>query len=115
MFDTFSWTSVGKERIAILAKYEPLQPYLLAELTKSIGAEIFLDIGANIGAYSVMMASLDCIKRVHAFKPTPLTLGELSANIGLNPNASKITVHPIALSELRKSGNFRHRFRFFRR
>ncbi len=106
MFDTFSWTSVGKERIAILAKYEPLQPYLLAELTKSIGAEIFLDIGANIGAYSVMMASLDCIKRVHAFEPTPLTLGELSANIGLNPNASKITVHPIALSNFEKVATF---------
>ncbi|HMF52546.1 MAG TPA: FkbM family methyltransferase [Candidatus Saccharimonadales bacterium] len=102
MLDSFNWTNVAKERIAILAKYEPLQPYMLMELTKSVGAEIFLDIGANIGAYSVIMASIDCIKAVHAFEPTPLTFSELSANIGLNSNASKVTVHPIALSDSEK-------------
>jgi len=52
------------------------------------------------------MAALDCIKSVHAFEPTPLTVDELKANIGLNPNASKIAVHPVALSDTAKVANF---------
>jgi FkbM family methyltransferase len=106
MFEGLNWTDVAKERIAILAKYEPLQPFLLMELTKSIGAEVFLDIGANIGAYSIVMASLQGVKAVHAFEPTPSTCDELTANIGLNSNASKITVHQTALSDSKKSVTF---------
>lgn len=106
MFSSFTWTKTGKQRVAILEKYEPLQPFLFSELSKLIEAETFIDIGANIGAYSIAMAALDCIKSVHAFEPTPLTVGELKANIGLNPNASKITVHPVALSDAARLVNF---------
>ncbi len=35
--------------LAILEKYEPLQPFLFNELSKLIGAKTFVDIGANIG------------------------------------------------------------------
>ena len=106
MLDSFNWTDVAKKRIAILANYEPLQPFLLKELTKTVGAEIFLDIGANIGAYSVIMASLPSIRAVHAFEPTPNTFEELSANIGLNLHASKVVVHPTALSDSKKTVSF---------
>jgi len=50
MFSSFTWTKTGKQRIAILEKYEPLQPFLFSELSKLIEAETFIDIGANIGA-----------------------------------------------------------------
>src|SRR3954463_6470305 len=106
MFSSFTWTKIGKQRVAILEKYEPLQPFLFSELSTLIEAKIFIDIGANIGAYSIAMAALDCIKSVHAFEPTPLTVDELKANIVLNPNASKITVHPVALSDTVKVVNF---------
>jgi FkbM family methyltransferase len=106
MFERLNWTDVAKERVAILAKYEPLQPFLLMELTKSIGAEIFLDIGANIGVYSIIIASLQGIKEVHAFEPTPSTFDELTTNIGLNSNSSKIAVHRTALSDSSKSVTF---------
>jgi FkbM family methyltransferase len=106
MFNSFTWTKTGRQRVAILEKYEPLQPFFFSELSKLIGAATFIDIGANIGAYSIAMASLDCIKSVHAFEPTPVTVDELKANIGLNPHASKITVHPVALSDAAKAVNF---------
>jgi FkbM family methyltransferase len=103
MLDSLNWTHVGKQRLAILAKYEPIQPFLFMELTRAIDAEIFLDVGANIGAYSVLMASLQNIKTIHAFEPTPDTFDELNVNIGLNSNSSKIKTHRLALSDARKS------------
>jgi len=106
MFERLNWTDVAKERIAILAKYEPLQPFLLMELTKSTGAEVFLDIGANIGVYSIIMASLPSVEVIHAFEPTPTTCDELATNIGLNSNSSKIAVHRTALSDSAKSVTF---------
>lgn len=106
MFNSFTWTKTGKQRVAILEKYEPLQPFLFSELSELIEAETFIDVGANIGAYSIAMAALDCIKSVHAFEATPVTVDELKANVGLNPNASKITVHPVALSDTARVVNF---------
>lgn len=99
MLSRMKWTDAAKGRIAILKQYEPIQPYLLQELSKALGAEVFLDIGANIGAYSVLMASLPTIQEAHAFEPTPETYSELRLNVAQNSYASKITPHQIALSD----------------
>lgn len=106
MLGSLNWTDVARERIAILAKYEPIQPFLLMELTRSVGAEIFLDVGANIGAYSILMASLETVEAIHAFEPTPSTFRELNENVKLNSNSPKITTHPVALSDSAKTASF---------
>jgi FkbM family methyltransferase len=101
-----NWTGAARERIALLKQYEPIQPYLLYEMGKAAGSEVFLDIGANIGAYSILMASLPLIQEVHAFEPTPSTNKELVDNVGQNSHASKITTHPVALSDRTGSVKF---------
>jgi FkbM family methyltransferase len=99
MLSRLNWTEAAKERIAILKRYEPIQPYLLYELSKIIAADVFLDIGANIGAYSILMATLPSITEIHAFEPAPDTFGELLANVTQNLNSSKIKSHRVALSD----------------
>jgi FkbM family methyltransferase len=67
---------------------------------------MFLDVGANIGAYSILIASLETVKAVHAFEPTPSTFRELNVNIKLNSNSPKITTHRVALSDSVKTASF---------
>jgi FkbM family methyltransferase len=106
MFRRFKWTKVAEERIAILKLYEPLQPYLLLELTDLAKADTFVDAGANVGAYSILISSLDCITSVHAFEPSPRTSEELAVNVALNEQAHKVTLHKTALSDTESNARF---------
>jgi FkbM family methyltransferase len=106
MFQAFKWTEVAEDRLAILKLYEPLQPYFLLELTELANADTFIDVGANIGAYSVLMTSLACIQKIHAFEPSHLTFEELAANIDINACSRKIDIHKLALSDTEKTVRF---------
>ena len=98
MYAQFTWTAIARERNSILRQYEPLQPFLFYEFAKHLNVETFFDIGANIGAYSLFVASLPGVKSVHAFEPSPETAKELARNIALNEPGKKITVHDKAVS-----------------
>ncbi len=45
---------------------------------------VFLDIGANVGAYSMMM--LDVTNKIYAFEPHPVTFKQLEKNNQVNGN-----------------------------
>lgn len=60
-------------------------------------APVFLDIGANIGAYSLLVAKLDPESQVHSFEPNPAALDTLRNNIALNA-VDNIQVHAVGLS-----------------
>src|SRR5712692_5589889 len=65
-----------------------------------------VDIGANIGYYTVQAASLAGPQgRVLAFEPQPLVRGELIANLTLN-RLSNVTVLPYALSDRTETVRF---------
>jgi len=55
----------------------------------------FLDIGANIGIYTVHVAEV--ASEVHSFEPVPDARDYLLRNLALN-GLSNVTVHPLALS-----------------
>lgn len=57
--------------------------------------DVFFDIGACVGSYSLIAASLGAT--VHAFEPMALNYSHLQQNIWLN-NVENITAWPIALS-----------------
>jgi FkbM family methyltransferase len=62
--------------------------------------KLFLDIGANIGIYTVQVASAKRIAgQCHAFEPMPGNIARLRDNIGLNRLADTVTVHPFGLSD----------------
>jgi FkbM family methyltransferase len=60
--------------------------------------ELFLDIGANIGAYSVL-ASTACKARVIACEPVEATCDRLRRNVGVNLVDDLVTVHRCAVGE----------------
>jgi len=58
--------------------------------------DLFLDIGANVGSYSVLAAGV-CRARSWAFEPDPLTAGHLRRNIAINALEDRVVVHECAL------------------
>ncbi len=61
--------------------------------------DTFVDIGANLGLFSLIAAHLVGPKgRVHAFEPCAKTLERLRGNVALN-RFTNVTVHDLALSD----------------
>ena len=57
----------------------------------------YLDIGANIGLYSLIALTNKHVRHVHSFDPDSATIPYLSANLE-NTKSNKYTVHPYAIS-----------------
>ncbi len=80
----FVYTSIpDKKEIEILRQY-------------STPKTIFLDIGANIGSYSVLL--MDKVKNIYAFEPHPLTAKQCKMNFLLN-NYDEKQIVQLALSD----------------
>lgn len=60
--------------------------------------DLMLDIGANVGSYTVLAAKV-VGAHVHAFEPARETLPRLRANIAANNIAALVTVHDCALGD----------------
>ncbi len=59
-------------------------------------SDLFLDIGANIGSYTVLASGV-CRARTWAFEPDPDTLHHLKRNIAINELDGLVTVFECAL------------------
>ena len=68
----------------------------------------FLDIGANIGYYSLMAASINPELEIHAFEPLPDAQHFLKKSIGEN-RYQNIRLHQIALSDVNDELTFETR------
>jgi FkbM family methyltransferase len=77
-------------------KFEPEFAELIFLFAKN--SENIIDIGANIGWYSLNFNSLEMVKTIHAFEPIPKTFNYLLKHIELN-NSKKIISNNFALSE----------------
>jgi FkbM family methyltransferase len=60
--------------------------------------ELFVDIGANIGSYTLLAAG-EAKARVVAVEPAPATFGDLLANISLNELQDLVQPYNIALGQ----------------
>ena len=58
----------------------------------------FIDIGANVGLYSLFVASRAKVPRILAIEPQPGILDRLRFNLAVNPDVA-VTVLPIALAD----------------
>lgn len=58
--------------------------------------ELFVDVGANIGAYTVLAASIPGT-RCAAFEPAPETFERLTENIRLNDFGSRVQANQLAV------------------
>lgn len=75
--------------------YEPIVMLALKTLLK--GKKTFLDIGANIGYFSMFAASEDSEMQIISFEPDPTNFSILSENVRLN-GIEKIRCEKLALS-----------------
>ena len=78
-------------------KFEPEFTELIFLFAKN--SENIIDIGANVGWYSLNFNSLTMVKNIYAFEPIPKTFNYLLKHIKLN-NSKKIIPNNFALSEL---------------
>ena len=98
LFKRFAWSEPSMSRNELTCRYEPIQPFVFRKFAAAAGCNIVLDIGANVGAYSILSAGLPTVENVHAFEVEEAAFAELRYNILLNGLENKITSHFIAAS-----------------
>ena len=81
------------------AMWEPTQLERLAALARARPFDLFLDIGANTGFYSVMMPMKKLTPEAIAFEPDPGNYARLSANLALNGLGDRVRLFPYALGD----------------
>lgn len=93
----FDWRNPVDKKVAV-GLYERRQIGLLTALAKHYKPEIFLDIGAHAGLYSVLVKTLCPAAAVHAFEPDRTNLSQLRGNLFVNRLDGDVHVHEFALS-----------------
>jgi FkbM family methyltransferase len=75
------------------------EPFTVEWIEQSIEpGDVFYDIGANVGAYSLIAAKTTANQaRIFAFEPSPSSFLDLSRNVALNDCARSIVPLPFAL------------------
>jgi len=99
LFKRFSWSKLSAGRNELTCRYEPFQPFLFVKLASTAECAIVLDIGANIGAYSILSTRAAVVESIHAFEIEEAAFAELNHNIRLNRLEEKVTSHFIAASD----------------
>jgi FkbM family methyltransferase len=85
-------------QIAFYGDYETAQhDYFLDEMDRR-GCDVFIDVGANIGLYSVLVAGRPTPPRIVAFEPDPRNYDQFRANLLINGVTSKVQTHRLAVS-----------------
>ncbi len=72
---------------------------ILFEQSLDFKPEIFIDIGANLGLFSIGFAREFEDVEIHALEPDPKTLSQFYANRFINGFNDRITIHQIAASD----------------
>jgi len=98
--DAFLWTEKSKNRNKLTEKYEPLQPFLFLSFLQFSGAKVVLDIGSNIGLYSLIATLLESVDTVLSFEPDQAAFRELEKNIKLNGLQEKVFSQQVAVSNV---------------
>lgn len=83
-------------------RYEPAETSAVSRLLD--GCTTILDVGANIGWFSLWFANQAPTAKIHAFEPLPDNFRFLVRNVESNDLASRVSVYPYGLSD--RAGTF---------
>lgn len=97
--DFFLWTELSKVRNQLTKKNEPLQPFLFLSFLRFSDARVALDVGSNVGLYSLMATLGDRVNCVYAFEPDESAYPELNKNLRLNGVEKKVKALQVAVSD----------------
>ena len=91
----------SKQRVFLAVKYEKTyEPELTAVVQRYLmSGDRCVDVGANFGWYSIVMASSISTGRVYSYEPTPETFNTLQKNIDLNNMADIIKASMCCVSD----------------
>tara|TARA_B100000945_G_scaffold263705_1_gene222602 strand:- start:2383 stop:2862 length:480 start_codon:yes stop_codon:yes gene_type:complete len=89
---------IDKE-IYIFDEYESEQIEILIKELKKEKYDYFLDIGANLGLYSLILSNKFNSIKIKSFEPISDSIIKFKKNIKLNPNAKNIDVYEFGLSD----------------
>lgn len=98
----FTPSLMTKWRVDSIYEKEPITLEWLSTLTKD---SVLLDIGANVGMYTVIAAKIYKAK-VFAFEPEPINYSILIKNIILNDLSDLVSSYPAGISDLDGFTNF---------
>jgi FkbM family methyltransferase len=87
------------QHLLVYGYYEPGQQKYLLENIQKMSADMFLDIGANFGYYSVLAGDQGIVSKIISFEADKRNIGQLSTNIWLNGLSDKTTVVAKAISD----------------
>ena len=79
-------------------EYEEMQIKFLSEWINKNKPNIFIDIGANFGVYSLRISKLFKMLKVVAFEPVLTTFNKLKMNIKINSLEKRIKTYNVGLS-----------------
>lgn len=96
VLDPCNWID---NRLAAGVPFEVEQLALAQWTIRQSKLDTFIDIGANIGLYTVMLGRLQEIEQVIAFEPVRRNFNQLLANVFANKLDAKVDAHRIALSD----------------
>lgn len=95
------WIDLGDchvSRHCLADNFEPLETAFIREHLKA--GDVFLDIGANIGWYTVLASTIVGERGfIFAFEPRPETAARLRQTIEDNPLKDRIVLHQCGLSD----------------
>ncbi len=94
-----NWRNFVDRQIAFYGAYESDQVALLLSAMRDRGCDLFLDIGANIGFYTVLIGRSGLAGRLIAFEPDPRSLDQLGANLLMNGLTGKVEIVAKAVSD----------------
>lgn len=95
-------------RLAAKLPLEEEQLCKAKEIIRAANLPIVLDIGANIGLYTVSLGLLPEVAQVHAFEPVRANFNQLCGNIFLNNLDGKVDAHRIAVGSSRSTAVILH-------
>ena len=92
------FSAESKKRLDLTFDYETCAIRSFKEIAEYLNATCVVDIGANIGVYSIYTHDSPRITEVHAFEPAPDAFKLLDMNIKIQANRKKIKTYSLALS-----------------
>lgn len=92
-------TDLIDRSIAHFGMWEGSQLDSLAEICARRPVDLFLDVGANSGFYTVMMVMKNLVREAIAFEPDPGNHAHLMANLFLNNLETRVAVHKVAVGD----------------
>ncbi len=98
IFENTKLTESSRKRLNFFWKIEELQLFVILEMIKRCSCEVFMDIGANVGFYSLAVRQHFPAAKILCFEPTPGTFNELVLNIRANQYDKDIDPLRLALS-----------------